>query len=349
MNKIILNFKQRFTENFNKGIILPFEELSLPYQDNDDFQDVKPLLKNWYIQINNFDFLAIDNLSDLNEIFIHGPTEVTAVSFRDKVELDCDLTTSDLELALTILAFKNKIAWNLSSPVVSFQADILNHNCRVTLTHKTLSPENTAKAFIRFHNSSKLGTRDFHATCSIETRLGLMLKNQSNILIAGATGSGKTTFLNALMSEIPKDEHTIILEDTFELKSPHNCTTRMLADKDLPGRDLNTYMSHCMRMSPKRIILGEMRGAEVEPYLLAMNSGHRGIMSTVHANSAKDALDRLALLFKIYSTTDLSYELVLKLVTQSIDYVVYIEDKKVKEVIEVFGSEHSNVFYELIA
>lgn len=349
MSSIICEFKTRFSEHFKKGLILDFKSVASPFIDEEEYQTTKELLETWYSQVVDFNFLDLTATADLNEIFIHGPTEIKAEFFDQEKEIDCDLTSDDLYLALSILAFKNQISWNLSSPFVSFQAQISGHHTRVSLTHPSLSPENKVKAFLRFHNSSDLCLSNFNLSSTKEDKLTKMMKERSNILVAGATGSGKTTFLNSMLAHIPKEDHTIILEDTFELKSPHAHTTRMLADKDLPGRDLNTYMGHCMRMSPKRIILGEMRAKEVEPFLLAMNTGHKGTMSTVHANSAKDALDRLALLFKIYSETDLSYELVLKLVTQSIDYVIFVENKQVKEIIQVFGSEHSNIFYELVA
>ena len=105
-------------------------------------------------------------------------------------------------------------------------------------------------------------------------------------------------------------------------------------------------MKYSMRMSPDRIILGEIRSAETESFLLAMNTGHNGLISTIHANSAKDAIERFALLFKIYSSKDLSYELVLKLICNNIDYVIFLKNKSVKEVISVYGSEDNQIFYE---
>ncbi|MEX1098909.1 MAG: ATPase, T2SS/T4P/T4SS family, partial [Bacteriovoracaceae bacterium] len=121
--------------------------------------------------------------------------------------------------------------------------------------------------------------------------------------------------------------------------------TRLVARDERPD-DLKSFMSHAMRMSPERIVLGELRSGEVEPYLLAMNSGHKGVLSSIHANSALDAIHRVALLARLYSSNPLEYELVLKLVCQNIDAVVYMENKKVKEIIEVFGSEGNQIFYE---
>jgi Flp pilus assembly CpaF family ATPase len=102
-------------------------------------------------------------------------------------------------------------------------------------------------------------------------------------------------------------------------------------------------------MSPERMVLGEIRSHEVTPFIMAMNNGHKGFMSSIHANSASDALHRLALLFCLYSETkSLDFEMVLKLICKNIDIVVYMENKKVVEVIEVLGSEKDNCFYQTV-
>ena len=98
-------------------------------------------------------------------------------------------------------------------------------------------------------------------------------------------------------------------------------------------------------MRPDRIILGEMRSHEVIPFLLAMNTGHKGLMSTLHANSAVDAIKRVAQLFCLYQGGDMNYPLVLKLASANVDVVIHLENKRVKEVIEVLSSEAENVYF----
>ena len=107
-------------------------------------------------------------------------------------------------------------------------------------------------------------------------------------------------------------------------------------------------MTNSLRMSPDRIVVGEMRSDEVEPFLLAMNTGHKGLLSTIHANNAVDTLHRIALMFKVYSAKDLAFDLVLKLAATNIDAVVYLKNKKVVEIIQVFGSEQSNIFFDTL-
>jgi Flp pilus assembly CpaF family ATPase len=172
-----------------------------------------------------------------------------------------------------------------------------------------------------------------------------MVRDKKNILIAGSTGSGKTTLVNSLISNIPKSDHVLVLEDTKELISPHEHTTRLLSNTD-HNQSLDTLLTYGLRISPQRIILGEMRSHEVQTFILAMNTGHNGMMTTLHANSAKDSISRAAMMFMMYGNSNLSYEMALKLICQNIDHVIYIENKKIIEIIDVYGSEKSNIFFD---
>ena len=118
-----------------------------------------------------------------------------------------------------------------------------------------------------------------------------------NILISGGTGSGKTTLLNALSEAIPDDERIVTIEDAAELRLDQRHVLRLEArppniegEGEVPIRDL---VRNALRMRPDRIIVGEVRGAEALDMLQAMNTGHDGSLSTVHANSPRDALARI--------------------------------------------------------
>lgn len=121
--------------------------------------------------------------------------------------------------------------------------------------------------------------------------------NRKNILIAGNTGSGKTTLLNALSEYIDPQERIITLEDAAELQLKQNHTVRLeTRSKNIEGHgeiNMHALVINAMRMRPDRIIVGEVRGKEAIPMIQAMNTGHRGSMSTIHASSATDAIKRL--------------------------------------------------------
>lgn len=122
------------------------------------------------------------------------------------------------------------------------------------------------------------------------------VRDGRNLLISGGTGSGKTTLLNVLASYIPDDERILILEDTAELyiEKPHVVSAEAQLDTHKSPIGFADLLKAALRHRPDRIILGEIRGAEARVFLDALNTGHRGSLTTIHANSENDALRRLA-------------------------------------------------------
>jgi type IV secretion system protein VirB11 len=335
--------KNNFVNKLNKGQLADFDHFSGMFQEENDLE--KQIFKNWFNAITEFGFIK-DLPTNLEEVYIHSPTHIVVKTAVKKVKIESDITSEDLQIALEFMTLKNKISWNINNPFVSFSAIIGERPVRVSLSHHCISPDEKSSCFIRFQKAENLCVKDFGID-KTDTVIELV-KAKKNILISGSTGSGKTSFLNSLLAHTNSDEHLIILEDTTEINPPHNNTTRLITDDGHVNKTLNSFMSYAMRMSPDRLVLGEIRSQEVEPYLLAMNTGHSGLISTVHANSAKDALERIALLFKVYSAQDLSYDLVLKLICSNIDYVFFLHEKKLTQIINVFGSEGKNIFFEEI-
>ncbi len=122
---------------------------------------------------------------------------------------------------------------------------------------------------------------------------------RKTILISGGTSTGKTTFLNAMLGEIPPEERVILVEDTPELRLPGANGVGLVAVKGELGEakvTANELLQSALRLRPDRIVLGELRGAESVSFLRAINTGHPGSFSTIHANSLRGALDQLALM-----------------------------------------------------
>lgn len=120
-----------------------------------------------------------------------------------------------------------------------------------------------------------------------------------NIIISGGTATGKTTFLNALLKEVPPDERLIFIEDTPEIQIGHANAVGLVATKGRLGEASVTtddLLQASLRMRPDRIILGELRGAEAYSFLRAVNTGHPGSMTTLHADSPQGAIEQLALI-----------------------------------------------------
>lgn len=148
-------------------------------------------------------------------------------------------------------------------------------------------------------------TDDEHDLCryleegALEQFLHSAVHQRISILISGGTGSGKTTFLNALLQEIPSHERIITIEDTPELTPPHSNHVRLIASRgsqNIARVDTRRLVEASLRLRPDRLLLGEVRGGEALDFMQAINTGHPGSLSTVHANSPRAAYERLALL-----------------------------------------------------
>jgi type IV secretion system protein VirB11 len=129
--------------------------------------------------------------------------------------------------------------------------------------------------------------------------LRLAVRARKNIIVSGGTSTGKTTFLNALLKEIPAHERLIVIEDTPEVKLSHANAVGLVAVRGALGETgvtVDDLLQASLRMRPDRIILGELRGAEAFSFLRAINSGHPGSITTVHADSPRAAVDQIALM-----------------------------------------------------
>ena len=160
----------------------------------------------------------------------------------------------------------------------------------------------------------------------LATALAESVRARLNILVSGGTSSGKTTFLNALLREFPGDERLVLIEDTPELHIKHENSVGLIAVRGTLGEtqvSANDLVSASLRMRPDRIILGELRGIEALAFLRAINSGHPGSMTTIHADSPEAAVEQLVLL-ALEAGTALSREDVRHYVTSTIDVFVQL-------------------------
>lgn len=197
---------------------------------------------------------------------------------------------------------------------------------------------------IRKFTSRKFGMEDLieRKMLTVEQASHLMAAviNGDNILIAGGTGSGKTTLLNVLASFIPDQERILVLEDTAELHihKPHVISVEAQLDTHKNQIQFGDLLKAALRHRPDRIIVGEIRGPEARVFLDALNTGHRGSLSTIHANGAEDALRRLSQL-ALRSSGNLHFEDTKEECRRSINVVVHVEKqsglRRVSEVLSV--------------
>jgi pilus assembly protein CpaF len=170
-----------------------------------------------------------------------------------------------------------------------------------------------------------------------------------NILVSGGTGGGKTTLLNVLSIAIPNGERIVTIEDSAELQLQQNHVVRLETRRpNIEGKGTVTQRDlvyNALRMRPDRIIVGEVRGAEVLDMLQAMNTGHDGSLSTVHANSARDALSRLETMIMI-SGVALPVTALREYISSALDMIIHVArlsdgTRKVLRVCEVVGMEEA--------
>ena len=270
-------------------------------------------------------------LSDdsITEIMVNGPSEIwierqgrlyeTTVRFSDDSHLRRIINRMVAQIGRRI---------DESSPMVDAR---LPDGSRVNAIISPLSlsgPLLTIRKFSR----KRLGLQDMVNIGSMSEEsvdfLRRCIQAQLNVLISGGTGSGKTTLLNALSSAIPDNERIVTIEDAAELQLNQRHVLRLEArppniegEGAIPIRDL---VRNSLRMRPDRIIVGECRGAEALDMLQAMNTGHDGSLSTVHANAPRDALARIETMV-LMAGYDLPIRAIRQQVSSALDMIVHIE------------------------
>ena len=189
-------------------------------------------------------------------------------------------------------------------------------------------------------------------TQEIADKLEILVKAKYNIFICGGTGSGKTTFLNALSNYIPKDQRVITIEDSAELqiKGIENLVSLETRNANTAGAGAITIrdlIKSSLRMRPERIVVGEVRGGEALDMLQAMNTGHDGSLSTGHANSVHDMLSRLETMV-LQGAAGLPLEAIRQQIASAVDIIIHLsrlrdKSRKTMEICEVIGYENGQI------
>lgn len=182
--------------------------------------------------------------------------------------------------------------------------------------------------------------------------LELLVKAKYNIFISGGTGSGKTTFLNALSSYIPHDERVITIEDSAELQIEGidnlvRMETRNANTSGSGAVTIRDLIKSSLRMRPERIIVGEVRGGEALDMLQAMNTGHDGSLSTGHANSTRDMLSRLETMV-LQGSEGLPLEAIRQQIVSAVDVIIHLsrlrdKTRRTMEISEILGYENGTI------
>lgn len=235
---------------------------------------------------------------DISEVMVNGPDRIF-VEIRGKMYETGIRFCDEEQLLAVIRRIVEPIGRHVdeASPMVDAR---LPDGSRVNAVIRPLSLGGAALTIRKFRKD-KLTVDDLVAFGSMTPAMGEFLREavrtRQNIVVSGGTGSGKTTLLNVLSRFIPEDERVITIEDSAELQLQHRNLVRMEArpaNVEGTGRvTIRDLVVNTLRMRPDRIIVGECRGAEALDMLQAMNTGHDGSLTTLHANSPREALTRL--------------------------------------------------------
>jgi pilus assembly protein CpaF len=280
----------------------------------------------------------------ITEIMVNGPFDVrierqgklsrTSASFRDESHLRRILNKIVAEVGRRV---------DESSPMVDAR---LPDGSRINAIIPPLSLHGalvTIRKFSRrrltFQDMISLGT----LTAETNEFLALCIKARLNILVSGGTGSGKTTLLNVISSAIPDSERVVTIEDSAELNFDQDHTLSLESrPPNIEGHGaiaIRDLLRNSLRMRPDRIIIGEVRGGEALDMLQAMNTGHDGSLTTVHANSPRDALSRIETMVMM-AGFELPLQAIRQQISSALDLIVHIErmtdgSRKVTAITEV--------------
>ncbi|HEY9528800.1 MAG TPA: CpaF family protein, partial [Anaerolineales bacterium] len=284
----------------------------------------------------------------ISEIMINGPQQIF-IEKEGKLILTEVCFESELQLRLTLNHIINPFGRYVSYKHPTVDAH-LKDGSRINAVIPPVAQQGTCISIRRFlkdklavqdlidKNALTQGMADFVAVC-VAARL--------NIIVAGNTSSGKTTFLNILARAIPDHERIVTIEDSVELQMMQTHKVSLEArPPDYNGEGqvtIRDLVKNSLRMRPDRIIVGEIRGGETLDMLQAMNTGHDGSMTTVHSNSPRDTLSRLETM-TLMAGFELPVLAIRKQISAAVDLIVYLTrfpdgTRKVTQISEVAGME----------
>ncbi|MEK5058088.1 CpaF family protein [Paenibacillus shunpengii] len=311
------------------------------------------LIRRLYDSFRGLDVLQplIDN-PHITEIMINGHTEIfieergevrqAPVTFESEERLQ--------DIIQTIVSGVNRIV-NESSPIVDAR---LKDGSRVNIVLPPVALKGPTMTIRKFPDKP-MTMEDLVRIRAISDEaaelLRKLVRSKYNMFISGGTGSGKTTFLNALSQFIPPDERIITIEDSAELQivTVPNLVSLETRNANTEGKgeiSIRDLIRSSLRMRPNRIIVGEVRGSEALDMLQAMNTGHEGSLSTGHANSIPDMISRLETM--VLSGADLPVAVVRQQIASAIDIVIHLSrlrdrSRRVTEISEVVGLKDGEI------
>lgn len=359
LSELVEKYKRYFMENEPVGNMSDDElrEAIREYVMKQNFEGYCPLdlkieiVRQVYSSIRGLGVLdTIIRDDTITEVMINGYKDIFIEQngrlFKSNYTFESNAKLADIARKFVGMAGREI---NDASPIVDTR---LADGSRVNVVFPPISligPVVTIRKFSKTPMTVEKLIKYGSITQKIADILKELVKARYNIFIAGGTGSGKTTFLNALSNFIPSDERVITIEDSAELqiKGVENLVSLETRNKNTAGEGqvtMQDLIKSSLRMRPDRIVVGEVRGEEALDMLQAMNTGHDGSLSTGHANSSYDMLSRLETMV-LRGASGLPLEAVRQQIASALDIIIHLSrlrdhSRKVMEIVEVVGYEN---------
>jgi len=292
----------------------------------------------------------------ITEIVINDPKRVFVERGGQFIQLNVQLSKNDLyEFAKEVASF-NKRDFDRDNPILD---GTLPDGSRVNIINEPFSQGSPAITIRKYLRSIK-SFDDDESIFGLNSRwiefFKALVGSRCNMIISGGTGVGKTTFINLLLKEMSPADRVVTIEDTIELSitSPNVVRLEVFSTtRDFKGLTSRELVKNTLRMRPDRIIVGEVRGGELFDLLQAMNTGHDGSMSSVHANSPGECLGRMENLF-LMAGFEVPFQVVRKQIAQGVDFIIQLGrnregGREVNQIMEVTGMEGANILSQQIA
>lgn len=310
-------------------------------------EEKQEIINTIFNALRRFDILQplLDD-KNISEIMVNGPSKIFIEKNGYITRYDKEFESQEkLENVIQSIVSKVNRVVNEASPIVDAR---LRDGSRVSVVLEPVALNGPFLTIRKFYEKP-ISIRQLVEWDSISeeaaSMLELMVKSKFNIFISGGTGSGKTTFLNALLDFIPREERIVTIEDSAELQiyGMENLVRLETRNENTEGKGeitIRDLIRASLRMRPERIIIGEVRGAEAIDMLQAMNTGHDGSLSTGHGNSPKDMLSRLETM--VLGGVTMPIQAIRQQIASAIDIIVHLsrlrdKSRRVLEISEVLG------------
>ena len=292
----------------------------------------------------------------ITEIVINGPKRVFVERAGQFIHLNVSLLKKDIYQFVQEVAGYNKKNCNDENPIldgnmpdgsrINIILEPYAHGCPAITIRKYL------QHIKKFDDSPGVFSLEPHWIDFFKSAVSAKV----NMVVSGGTGVGKTTFVNLLLNELSQAERVVTIEDTLELSFQIPNLVRLEARKKKEAGDfleVRDLVKNALRMRPDRIIIGEVRGGELFDLLQAMNTGHEGSMTSVHANSPGEALQRMETLF-LLAGFEVPYHVTRRQISSGVDFMVQLSRDReghrvVNQIQEVTGMEGGNIISQTIA